>query len=218
MAPLTSTFRVPDRDREMLLGLLKLDSNQGQELSASIDGSDGTFASISNLIAKYALDGSGALGALMSLMVVQRKYRIDTETLVTSLQSSFEVPEGGDGLRSLLRSGKIKRFAKAYALRNEYERILTDSRIMSDVRPVFDDDEETPSIQAATVNHALRLTYRAGDGDSHDVHIALDIDDLKKLKRQIDRAIGKDKAAQELLKTAEVDVLGPMERPDRKEG
>lgn len=196
----------------MLVGLLSLDSGQAEELSSAIDQSDGTFAGIAEVIGKFGLDGPAAFGALMSLMVVGRQYRIGSETLVRSLKRSFDVEGGADGFRSLLQNPKIRRFAKAYALRNEYERILTDSRIMSDIRPVFDDDEKTPSIQAATVNHTLRLTYRAGDGKSHEFHLALDADDLGKLKAQIDRAIEKDKAAQALLKSAEVDVLGPMER------
>ncbi|WP_191496159.1 hypothetical protein [Mycobacterium simulans] len=130
--------------------------------------------------------------------------------LVASLKESFDVEGAGTGLFALLQSATVRRFAKALTLHNEYERIVTDTRILSDIRPVFDDDEGDPAIEAVIVNHTLRFSYTAGDGD-HELHFALDASDLKKLKAQIERALEKDKASQALAETANVVVLQPME-------
>lgn len=143
-------------------------------------------------------------------MAAGRRYRISPDVLVESLRTSFKVDEPGTGITGLLQSKVVQRFAKALTLRNEYERIVTDTRILTDIRPIFDDDEDEPNVEAAIVNHTLRFSYTSGDGD-HEIHFALDAADLTKLTAQIERALKKDKASQVLTETAEVVVLQPME-------
>jgi hypothetical protein len=207
-----ANLRIPDRDRDVLVSLLKLDSSEGEQLSQEIDQSDGTYATMVELLDKRGLDGRTAFGALMSLVASGRRFRIETQSLVAGMRESFKVKEeDGAGITALLQNATVRRYAKAMGLRNEYERIVTDTRILSDIRPVFDDDQEDPSIKAAIVNHTLRFTYNAGDGERHETHFALDVDDLKKLKAQIDKALKKDKASQGLVEAANVVVLQPME-------
>ncbi|MGO9155135.1 hypothetical protein [Mycobacterium sp.] len=195
----------------MLAPLLQLDPDAGEQLSKEIDQSDGTFASITDLLDKRGIDGRIALSALMSLMAAGRRYRIPPESLVSALKESLGIKEQGAGVTALVQNAAVQRFAKALSLRNEYERIITDTRILSDIRPVFDDDAEDPSIQAAIVNHTLRFTYTAGDGERHETHFALDTADLKKLKAQIEKALKKDKSSQRLIENANVVVLEAME-------
>ncbi|MHC9292037.1 hypothetical protein ACRCUN_06190 [Mycobacterium sp. LTG2003] len=205
------SLRIPDGDRDALVGLLKLGTADGKELSTAIDASDGSFNSVADLLGKHDVDGRTAFTSLMSLMAAGRRFRISSDALVEVLTNSFGVEDAGMGITALLNNATIQRYAKALTLRNEYERIVTDTRILSDIRPVFDDDEENPGIRAAIVNHTLRFTYTAGDGERHESHFALDVHDLEKLKAQIERALKKDKASQSLVETASVVVLQPLE-------
>jgi hypothetical protein len=193
------------------VGLLKLGTAETEELSKAIDDSDGDFTSVADLLGKHGVEGRTAFSALMSLLAAGRRFRISNDDLVAALAGSFGIKDAGPGITPLLQNATVQRFAKALTLRNEYERILTDTRILSDIRPVFDDDQENPSMRAAIVNHTLRFTYTAGDGERHESHFALDVDDLEKLKTQIERALKKDKASQRMVEAANVVVLQPLE-------
>jgi hypothetical protein len=205
-----ATFRVPDRDRDMLVALLTLDRQAAEQLCRDIEASDGTAGAVAELLDKQQLDGRGAWSALMSLMLATRRLGTETQILVNSLKQSFGVEDGGEGLSALLQNPVIDRFAKALSLRNEYERILDDTRILTDIRPVFDEDADNPAITAAIVNHTLRFSYTSGDGESHESHFALDISDLNKLRKQIDKAIKKDKAARTMAEAASIIVMQPV--------
>lgn len=131
---------------------MELDADEAGQLAREIDESDGKFKTIADLLSKREIDGPGAFGAVMSLMGAARRYRIAPQGLVAALRESFDVKSEGTGLIALLQSATVQRFAKALTLRNEYERIVTDTRILSDLRPVFDDEQEDPHIEAAVVN------------------------------------------------------------------
>lgn len=190
--------------------MLELDSSEARQLADQIDESDGKFATVADLIGKRGVDGGAAFAAVMSLVAAGRRYRVSVSDLVASLKESFGIETAGTGISALLESATIQRFSKALSLRNEYERIVTDTRILSDIRPIFDDEQNDPTIEAAIVNHIIRVAYTAADGD-HEVHLSLDAADLEKLQAQIERALKKDKAAQALLETAKVVVLEPIE-------
>ena len=93
--------------------------------------------------------------------------------------------------RILSTQGKIKHTIKAYNLLSENEKVYLESRIISDIRLVFDTDLETKT-RGAVLLHQLKLTYKQ-DGDVKESFIALDSNDLNDLKDSITRAIEKEK-------------------------
>lgn len=80
---------------------------------------------------------------------------------------------------------------KARDLLLENENNFSDSRIISDLRLVFDDDLENKKRHGIII-HRLHIEYRQ-EQHRKDIHISLDMNDLEQLKEEIERAIQKHK-------------------------
>ncbi|MBN8564185.1 MAG: hypothetical protein J0L70_26995 [Leptolyngbya sp. UWPOB_LEPTO1] len=107
----------------------------------------------------------------------------------------------------LTANGVFKTFAKAFELRIESERILADARILTDVRPIFQ-DEIDEGMSAAIVSHTLRITYRDATGQ-REFYTALDELGLDVLLEQIVRAKEKTEAIRSMLEKASIPYLDP---------
>jgi hypothetical protein len=207
---LAGRITVPQRDREAVETLLKLEANVGKQLADEIDRSDGSLKSLLTLLDNHGLNGRLTWRALVSLILTGRVYRMGAEGIVEGVREQLESEDRGDGMLAIIESPRVQQFVKASTLRTEYERILLDTRIISDIRPVFDDSQDTPSIQAAIVDHTLRIMYTGGDGHRHEAHYALDIGDLETLHEQTAKALKKDAAARTMITDAGVAVIQPM--------
>lgn len=78
--------------------------------------------------------------------------------------------------------------AKAFDVQHEYEKLFASARILSDLRPVFDQTGNEPIGTIAV--HNLKLTYFEG-GEYKHIFIALDKSDLAVLRKALDRAESK---------------------------
>ena len=82
---------------------------------------------------------------------------------------------------------------KAKRLSYLYERVVADSEIITDARPIFDTKRE--SVLEYVISHCLVITYHDENSVSGQmlnqpsIHFALDMDDLLKLRKEIERAI-----------------------------
>ncbi len=93
--------------------------------------------------------------------------------------------------------------AKALDVMTEHQHIYCAARILSDIRPVFTEQLESPS---AMIIHNLQLGYHE-DGRHHDFYVALDTDDLTQLKKVIERAEKKNDALVSVLNAAKIRYL-----------
>lgn len=93
-------------------------------------------------------------------------------------------------LAALLEAEAIERAAKATNVISEHERVFTDARIVTDVRPFFEDEPDSPPVGAGIVE-MLKIDYLAPDGSDASFYVALDHRDLGKLKEVVDRALAK---------------------------
>jgi hypothetical protein len=110
-----------------------------------------------------------------------------------------------DRLSELLEaSNALNIAAKAANVITENEHVFLESRILSDIRVIFQNLETIPT--EAVIIHNLRITYRQGD-DKKEFFVALDNSDLAKLGKQILRAELKLKSIEKILRKAEVDHL-----------
>ena len=69
----------------------------------------------------------------------------------------------------------------------DHEQVYVRSRVLTDIRPIFDEDATAPLLGSLVIN-TLKLTIRT-DGHISGLCVALDIEDLKELRGVIDRAI-----------------------------
>src|SRR5262249_37735468 len=81
-------------------------------------------------------------------------------------------------LRRLLEHPQIWRVSKTLDLSYDYANLLQEARIVSDIRPVF--DQSATQIEAAVVSFTLRLRYDSLDGN-HGISIALNQSDVETL-------------------------------------
>jgi len=108
--------------------------------------------------------------------------------------------------KGLLGIESLTSLGKAISLQRAGERLYCESKILSDIRPVFGQDVEAEPV-GAVITHTLKIGYH--DDDEHkDFFIVLDQEDLIGLHVTIERAISKSTALEHLLKRAEVPKLG----------
>jgi hypothetical protein len=113
-------------------------------------------------------------------------------------------------LEQLLSAESIILAAKAIDLSFDVERFCVASRIITDIRPVF--DAERSEIIGSTIRHTLRLEYTGIDGTVTSVSVGLDADDIAHLKDACEEATLKVEAAKRLLEKSGVnDVIIPGE-------
>ncbi|NES21070.1 MAG: hypothetical protein F6K41_19595 [Symploca sp. SIO3E6] len=104
----------------------------------------------------------------------------------------------------LQASNALGIIAKAEKLFLDHERVYLESRILTDIRTVFQEFNEQPV--GAVIVHNLRITYRQNDQEQ-EVFMALDESDLMHLSQQIARAKAKVKAIKEVIEKAEITHL-----------
>lgn len=100
-------------------------------------------------------------------------------------------------LRNILTS------IKASFLLAERENLLISARVISDVRPVFEDDLAAPS---ALIINSLRLEYQSGE-DKSTIFVAIDDDDIDMLITQLERAKRKNTSLKGVLDNSKTSVI-----------
>lgn len=101
--------------------------------------------------------------------------------------------------------GSLGVTAKVISVRREYGNVFCTARIMTDIRPVYGPDPSRAPLAAAIV-HMLRISHHAGDSHE-DFYVALDAEDLRKLRDQIDRAMKKEASLKAVIETTPVKFL-----------
>lgn len=170
-------------------------------------------------------DVSDIVDALLGMHGVRSRLNVSAEVLVQALNTCIEqqAPEewrkenltawqaAREALKEAFRSDDpVGIFEKSIRLAVAHQNVLETSRIVTDVRPVFDDAGE--KILRAVVTHVLMVEYFDGS-DTKRIHLMLDAKDVKELKRICERA---DKKATVLLEATKaldwpVSVVGEDE-------
>ncbi|MBD2434848.1 MULTISPECIES: hypothetical protein [Fischerella] len=102
-------------------------------------------------------------------------------------------------------NGVLSVASKAINVVRDHERVFTRSRVLTDMRPVFESDIEKGPAGVAIV-HMLKIEYADLDG-KHEFFVALDSIDLEQLREQLDRADRKAKAIELMLSRANIPYL-----------
>jgi hypothetical protein len=96
--------------------------------------------------------------------------------------------------------------SKALDVMREHQHTFCNARIMSDIRPVF--TNSTKVAAAAVVIHNLQIGYHEPGTRAHkEFYVALDTDDIQKLKQVIARAEEKTGALEAIIKSANLRYL-----------
>jgi hypothetical protein len=117
-----------------------------------------------------------------------------------------EIPRLRGRFERLLSVKSLESVSKAISLQRDTERVYCESKIISDIRPVFGDDVKEYPV-AAAILHTLILSYHE-NGDHKEFFITLDEVDLNSLQTAIKRAKNKADTITRLMGEAQLPRLG----------
>lgn len=158
--------------------------------------------------------------------MVQRRLELSVEDFVNSLAAGLNTlpdeewsEEDRSGwtrvssqLQNLLSSETaITACAKAGELLLNQQLILCTSKIITDMRTVFDDS--ALAVRGILPYHTLVLRCHEGS-DNRDIYVALDLDDLIVLREQLERAEKKEKLLRHTLEEAGLTVIETSAKAD----
>ena len=167
-------------------------------------------------------DSAGDLvDVLLALHGVRRAFGLDAAAVARSVARSepfaaqSEANDLAARLTSVLSCWAITLVARAQSLLSEYDRSFLDARILSDIRPVFDqrDDQQ---VDGAVVVHSLRLRFSEEQAKS--AVYAMTTADLRTLQRQVDRAITKAQRLEELVRAIPLPFIELEPQPEEPDG
>ena len=214
--------RIPERYRA---GLAKIHSLPIEVVSAMADALG--KASVSNLkemtaaIERPALlsakDAEAVVTVLHSLYVFKAGTESSIQEFVTVLVramqtsgselltvSDEERPSLESKLTTLLSLNRLERTFKIEQLRSDHQNIFYDAKILTDLRPVFDEPEKPPV--GAIVSHTLKIVCH-DYGEHREWYFALDAEDLQTLKKISERAMAKMESLKTVMKSANLPDL-----------
>jgi hypothetical protein len=128
------------------------------------------------------------------------------EAIVTLLyETEPQPPDARLRLERLIEMPMLRYTGKAWRLLHDQARVFVDCRIITDLRPLFGDDDTV--IRAAAVTHHLRISFDSHSRNADDFYVALDSADLRSLRSVIDRALAKQASLEAFSKNAGVVVM-----------
>jgi hypothetical protein len=165
-------------------------------------------------------EGEGLVRMLMSLRALREDFGFaDPEDIARALASASNLDEPEESrvvlsgrAAKLITSPALELIGRARDLLGEHDNLLLTARIVTDLRPLFEDDAQAP-FQAAVIGHSLRLRL-AGDTKRSSFTVALDSADLKFLRYQIERALEKDATLRAFVKKSTTVVVPYQDYPE----
>jgi hypothetical protein len=119
---------------------------------------------------------------------------------------SDDEPRIRERFQRLLGIESLSMLSKAIILQRDGERLYCESKILSDMRPVFG-AENVGRPLAAVVTHTLKIAYHEGRAHK-EFFVVLDRADLESLQADITRAQEKDRELRAMLKQSNIPDLG----------
>ncbi len=217
MASATTGLRVPESELANLKVLayaptrtLEAIDDALKKTSPMLDV-DALATSVAESTGLPASDVRPLVFTLCRLASIQRKLELSTKDFVGALTASLRETQSDrwsvedsdnwagreENIARLLGPGSaVTQAAKAAELLFEQQLVFLGSRVVTDLRPVFDEPGE--QVLAFVVFHTLAITYYEA-GDTRTIHIAMDADDVRRLREHLERAARKEKVIKQDL-------------------
>ncbi|RFM30973.1 hypothetical protein [Chitinophaga silvisoli] len=158
---------------------------------------DGPFASEIVGISRDNL--TEIVSTIYSVIHLSVSYKMPLNELIKDLSAAFFSQSQSpinDNLSSNLQlllenANNLKLSVKAADVMREKDKIYDSSRVLTDLRYIFDNNDLKSDNRLAVIIHNLKIAYQHNKNEEA-FFVALSLDDLKDLKQQIDRAIEKE--------------------------
>jgi hypothetical protein len=203
-------LQVPEDDVEPLRKLVNLDPSQRKTLLTSVKSAtpdihpDQFAINLGSETGVAAADLPGITSVLLSLYISSDRFGDTVEkfadAVVTAAEAADVRPADGSWdpfkgwlLEVLALHTSLGVSAKGAEIVRAFPNTFCSVRIISDIRPVFSHDAAAGP-EAALVIHQARVTFHPDMGREHEhFYIAMDRDDLHRLRMAVDRALEKDR-------------------------
>jgi hypothetical protein len=155
----------------------------------------------------------------MGLATANRRAFHDAKELLNNVAKSLSAEWNDEKMRQwsacspalekLLSSPSVLMSVKATDLSSDFTNTCTETRIITDMRPIFDDPKEI--IVGATITQALRIEYHSPKGHM-DITFAMDTSDIKQLQKHCEDALRKANITKDTMeKKLAIEILMPGE-------
>jgi len=152
---------------------------------------------------RVGLSPSGLLAALASSLEENREWHTEDAQALSDRTESLA--------KLLAPTGPLGVIAKATELLVEQQFLFCKARIITDARPVF--DEQAEGMLGLIPSHCLALTYHEGP-ETRELHLLMDAKDMRQLHDQLERAQRKEKLMSRMLTEAGLTVIETESTPD----
>lgn len=162
-------------------------------------------------------DNGRVVAALLNLAVQRRRWDADELARLVASAPGLDVPDERRDSFERFISRVVQAEALVSAARGldivfDREHIAAETRVLTDIRPVFGDDVE-PQLLGATVINTLSIDYHTPTGPQK-LQLAVDERDLKRLQEAIDRALKKSVSLRELLAASDTQYVNYADEDD----
>jgi len=216
-------FQVPEHQKRFVRRLAVMPSEELQALEGALSDI-GPRAYVPQLVRELADVGpldlpesSGVMSVVGSLHVTRESLGQDIEDMVrlvveTAVQDELATTEAERhnleaALSSLLRSTVLRQTMKAGDLMIEVDRPYVRGRVLTDFRPIFDEDG---GFSVGLIARTLRVSTVGSDKP---VSFALDEADIDDLEAQLVRARDKANTIRAKLQASGIDCVSPKDVP-----
>ncbi len=224
---MASIIKIPPKYREALIGIAALSNAAIKELESVLSNAgpaltsrEEAFSLVSQLKVITADEGLTIIEALLPLYMLKGSSTKNTGEFVEDVIASLKVGSGTekrltqkeatpltDRLTKLLGLGAIDLSAKAMSVLLEQQRAFTSARVLTDIRPVFDQDMSRP-LAGAVLVHNLKIQY-VESGEEKEFFVALDKMDIQLLIDMLTRAQQKESKIKQFLAQSDLNCFEP---------
>ncbi len=134
---------------------------------------------------------------------------LDLDELVDQMAATDSLGLGGDEredlalrIKGLIDHRSTQVLHKSLALMREHQRIFLDTRIVTDIRPVFGGDV-SEELDAVVLSHSLKIDF-IEEGRRRRFDVVLDQSDLQVMQSAVERAIEKAASLRQTLESADI--------------
>ena len=216
-----AVLEIPERHKKGFEYFIALDNQLRNKLIKELDSLpiglslEDTDGALSKKLNKKRSELFEIIRTFFSLISARESSGVDLDTFIDEIIEALEETKDNklkpdntlkDQLTEILSSkGSFYITFKATTLVGEREKLLGNTRIITDVRPVFNEENDC-KIESFLLIHNLKIVYHEGE-EHKEVYFALDKNDLKILKEHIQRAEEKEKSIREQFKTINISFL-----------
>lgn len=214
-------YKIPERHIDGFKLLIDLPEDKRKILVESIqklqigEYADKILKDLSTRIGISEQNSNQIIDALTGLLFVKEETSEKLEEFTKDILEAYSIQSKNRNfdekklsllLVNFIRSSKnFKTTLKANHLRYEREKILTRSRILTDIRPVFDDNDGQ-IVQGSVIIHNLSLDF-SENGKTKKLFFAIDSDDIREFQKILQRALDKETSIRDSLKNSSLKNL-----------